>query len=214
MSELGILFGSLLITFFGVTPDTQRLPTPEYECETPVWTAAPEVKKGMFYGTIEVTCLVRGEHGGGFPHLKTHMEEYLLDNVETVHAGPTSVKYEELPSVFYDVTMLFASGDNEVRARGENYIGSDDTSVLVYDFFSKEIDASGMAGYMKKVNIEATAKSTESENWYAVTVSGLMEVEKPWFAPSGTFKKQIVSEIEKQVEAKKEEVITEVANNI
>src|SRR5688572_15534698 len=99
MFDITAVFGIIFSGLFGVGPSTNLLDAPEYQCAKPAWVKAPAIKSGHFEGTVQVACKVKGEHGGGFPHLREHMEAFLLESSETVHAGPIALEYKGMPGV-------------------------------------------------------------------------------------------------------------------
>ncbi|HAR43082.1 MAG TPA: hypothetical protein DCS07_10720 [Bdellovibrionales bacterium] len=176
-------FLSLLL--FGILNTTA---TPiAWNCQPAEWLSTPELKNGIFTAALTSECTV-GAPGGRVLNL----DQYLLDRVgqgTTIHEGPISETYADLPSIRYDLSMRLENDGNPVTIRSDVHFATDRKDRFVYASASKDIEATGTASYLKKVTerVEVTA---QPESQFRFSVSSSIEVEQPWYAPSGAFKSQ------------------------
>lgn len=160
--------------------------TPTWNCGEEKWIESPSMVDGVFMGSLTVDCELIGQGGGGFVAL----EKYISDTIQktrTLHGKPAEEKTENGRLVRFDVTTDVKDEGAPVAMREEVTIRTDGKKELVYATESKEISASGMASYLKKVTFMAKIEATEQKNGdqkstYKMTMVNSVQVERPWYA--------------------------------
>ena len=188
----------------------------DWSCNQAVWTDAPRVEDGKFKGTIAVDCTFIGVSGGGFPELNDYLNYKVSRSpeVRTVHAGPIDETYANLPSTYYDVTMNMNVQNTDVQVREDAHIATDRQSQLVFANFSKDIQGSGNAQYLKKLDAVLNITGEMTTRTYQIHAVNTLHIKKPWYAPEGQFLSEIKKSIMKHIHQVEETIITEIANHI
>lgn len=175
----------------------------EWSCEKPVWTSGPALQGGLFKGSMGTNCRVRGIDGGGFPVLEKYLHEKITTSpeVERVHSGPIARTYKDLPSSYYDVTVTMASGDDKVWIREDVDIATDSVQKLIFAAHSTKVEGEGYGKYMRRLDAVASIEATKEAGVYTYRLDNVTHVEKPWYAPGGMFKKEVIEAVEGQFKA-------------
>lgn len=165
-----------------------------WECSSPKWVEPPTMEGGKFRGKIKGECLIQTREVNNYKKLAQGIAEEIVVESKTVHSGPESEIYEELPSVVLDVTTAVnEQGLNSIRS--DIHLPSDQDKYLAFITLSKKISATGLAAQLEKLNTRTEMKLLDSthhkmvlynENW----------VNKPPLAPEGIFKKEVIKQIE------------------
>lgn len=160
------------------------------------------------------TCDFDAVQGGGFVHLRAHLNERVVHEAETVHRGPDSVTYKGDPAQKYDVTTRVGSATDYSDVRQNVFIGTDENSHLNFDSFSTRISGIGNGQYLKKTDIVARVTTTTTPRKFGTSLDATVQVQKPWYVPAGVFIDQVQRAIENNTERVERELITELANNL
>jgi len=186
----------------------------EWNCEKEDWVGAPTLgSDNIFRGTIAVNCLITESQKSGLVSLDTFLLQQVA-GAKIIHAGPIQEYYEGLPAVRYDVTVDIQNEHGTVVMRQDVHLATDRISRLMFATFSTNIDASGMAGYMRKVDAIVDVKPGPKQKAFSVRASTYMEVAKPWYVPRATFLKEATKAALDQFKGYRDKVIPELAGNL
>jgi hypothetical protein len=98
------------------------------------------------------------------------------------------------------------------------WIATDTKTVLYFDTFSKGMNNSGNAQYVKKMDLlSMLTPGVEGDNpdhLYGIKLTAYLEADKPWFAPSGMFKDKVRAAVEDNIHAAEKGVIETIIPNI
>lgn len=158
---------------------------PQWTCTDAQWVGTPGMQGGNFVGTQEGGCTVQLGHEGNLVLL----DQYFLEGVKaskTVHAGPTSETFQGLPGVMYDVTVEYDDGAS-VTVRADSHIATDQSTRVIYAVLSQSVRGSGMAGYIRKIDVTIEVDKGTAFGQVEVKLTNSITVDRPWYAPSGTF---------------------------
>jgi hypothetical protein len=168
----------------------------------------------QFHSTIGTFCLIVGRKGGGFVSLETRMEQEVKENTETLHAGPESVAFMNLPGHKWDITTLIETQKSKVRIRQDAYVATDLKSALAFATRSKKVWADGLAGYIRKFDITIHVSATEVPGTYRARLENTLDMERPWYMPSGAFSDQLKSTVWREFDKVQAQLVPEIANNL
>jgi len=188
----------------------------EWTCQNPEWVGRPGMVNGNFKGTIQSRCQFTAVKGTGYPTLQDYMIRKISQapEVKKIHAGPIDETYSGMPSIYYDVTIGVASGNDWVDVRQDAHLASDMQSRMLLDSISKSTHGEGYGKYLKKFDVFVDLNSTKTSGQYSVLFKSGTIVEKPWYAPTDMFINEVKNGmVNKMVELRKELVI-EMANNM
>ncbi|MBY0515886.1 MAG: hypothetical protein K2P81_03185 [Bacteriovoracaceae bacterium] len=152
-----------------------------FECSEPQWVTPAALKNGRFIGNLKASCQIK-KSGGSIRSVSTHFQKQATVGVLTVHSGPVNDFSLGLPGVVYDITAKDPNGS----IRSKIKMASDERDRFVYDSKSSEINLSGLAGYLRVLNLAIEVKRL-NENAFSVTLINGTEVAKPGLAPGGIF---------------------------
>jgi hypothetical protein len=200
-----------------LTPDQNRpvyLAAHQWECQSPYWQAAPEVKNNLFSGTVALDCEVEGSSGGGLVEARQHLISELPFQVSTVNAGPLVRNFEGLPSNAFDVSIRVQTSDEMVQMEGRTDIATDGFTRLRSVFATTRTPEEGSARYLKSVVDELDIQPASRAGWYKVTMRYASQIARPWFVSSKTFLEQIVQKQEEKLLNRREQVLNDLASHL
>lgn len=200
---------SLLLSLLAPSPGALRA-IDRAQCDEPKWKSDPVVVSKMFRGTLTMQCTIVTAGDGDYRKLA---ETYVRATTEkeTVHSGPTETTYENLPGVSFDVTLeVNDEGMNSVRT--DTYIVGDGESHFVVAALSKEIDASGLAANVTRMdNTVRVARGSEPRS-HVVNIETYTEVKKPLLIGVEGFKNIVMNQAETKMKAHGPETVAAVAD--
>lgn len=179
------------------------------QCGNLKWSEDPRISSGLFMGKMENNCVVTGLRSADIRKLHDYFEAKALDNVVIKHQGPDAESSLGLPGLRWDITVE----TNEGRIRNLLRIASDDRAALAYSIHSKEINFRGMAGYMRKLNIDYRVEVLSATS-VRITLNNLVHVQKPAVAPSGMFLRMAINNSEGQFTQSLNNLVDEVVRNL
>jgi hypothetical protein len=155
---------------------------PDTHCDSPHWAAPAESDHGTFRGDLFMDCWVTPA--------KTNEDLLLLksgiiDKIQaesTIHEGPISSSVGKLPSLKWDVSHLILENGNSIIIREEANLTTDSKDQLTYKTHSKNVSASGMAGYLRSVNFSMNVERTPSNKPIHIEFRNEVTVDRPWYA--------------------------------
>ncbi len=152
----------------------------EYECNVPSWNAPAESKNGIFVGDLSIDCSIIPElESFSLPGLRKRIAEK-VELESLVHQGPPlSLLLSDGP-LTWDVSHRFEEEGDTIQIRELLRISIENGNQLKYQTYSKEITASGMAGYLR--SIEFTMIITKKGKYARVSLKNRVEVKRPWYA--------------------------------
>jgi hypothetical protein len=169
----------------GLPEDATLNDAGQWTCGNPSWVGNPGMQPTGFVGVQEGTCTVQLSRDGSISALDQHFRDGIKDS-KIVHAGPVDETFQGLPGVLYDVTVEVTDGAF-VTIRQDVHIASDRTTQVIYATVSKSVAASGMAGYLRKLEIGMEITQGDAPGKYNVKLTNGITVAKPWYAPTGIF---------------------------
>jgi len=176
-----------------------------WSCDTGKWLSQPELDEdGIFTAVRGSECIVTSPGGKVL-----NLDRYLLSRVghgTTVNEGPIDEIYEGLPGVRYDLSMRLENDGNPMVIRSDVHFATDQKERFIYASQSKDIEASGTAGYLQKIT-EKVLVVALPENRFQFSLASSIDVAKPWYAPSGTFKTQMEKAFIKNFNSERDERI-------
>jgi hypothetical protein len=204
--------GSIMIMTFRILLMT-LMATPalalEHECELLRWIQAPRIANGLFTGKMQSSCVISGLGSTDIRKLHDHFESNALNDVVTTHQGPLADNSLGLPGQRWDVTIAAREGQMRNLLR----IATDSRDMLAYSIHSKEIHFRGMAGYLRKLNIDYRVQLLDATR-VKVSLENLTEVQKPGVAPTGIFLRMAIKNSEAEFLQNLQKLIQEVATNL
>lgn len=78
-----------------------------------------------------------------------------------------------------------------VTTRQDIHVSTDSRERLYYGSFTKSVQASGFAGYLKKIDTVFNLRSGSAAGTYKLELASRIIVDKPWYVPSGMFKSKV-----------------------
>lgn len=163
---------------------------PQWSCEPEAFTAPSVVEDGMFRASLQAPCVIKTDSTRGLSYLFDELKRRAV-KVDVVHSGPVEIEYQGLPGVQYDVsfeTLDEKGKPSGMKIRQDVFIASDGKSVLIYETLSKSIQASGFAGWLKKLDVRFRFETTSTAGEYNVVLGNTIHVKKPGLIPSKGFK--------------------------
>ena len=152
-----------------------------FTCASERWVAAPALREGKFMGTLEASCTLK-KTGGDLSQVESYFRNKILAQVTTRHEGPVADHTLGLPGVLFDVTVRHEGG----TIRNLVKIATDGRDALAYDARSKQISLSGLAGYLRKLDVIFKVTRIDADS-FKVTLTNTTHVAKPALAPGGIF---------------------------
>lgn len=153
----------------------------EYKCDFPFWSGASESHDGVFTGDLSLNCSVNDERVLRFSafDFKTKVIEK-IQSESVVNTFPESNPSTSSSPLTWDVTHRFKEEGNTVEIREFLTLSSETVDHLKYQTRSKEVKASGMAGYLRSVEFTMTLHRSGKD--LKVSFRNKVQVDRPWFA--------------------------------
>lgn len=175
-----------------VRAEASEAPPPAWRCEEPTWESEPGSSHGIFSSDLRMDCRLPLGATESTPSALQSIRSRVIALVEgrQVHAGPLVAEREGQTGVKYDVSHTVLEDGNPIQFREWVWINGKDASRLRYATESTEIEASGMAGYLKEVRFsadlvgvapDAAARAPASAE-LRVTLRNAVRIERPWYA--------------------------------
>ena len=156
-------------------------PAQAFSCGSERWVTPPALREGKFMGTLEASCTVK-KTGGDLRQVESYLRNNVLAQVTTRHEGPIADHSLGFPGVSFDVTVRHDGGS----IRNLIKIATDGRDALTYDARSKQISLSGLAGYLRKLDVIFKVTRIDADS-FKVTLTNTTHVAKPALAPGGIF---------------------------
>ncbi|MCM0604665.1 MAG: hypothetical protein KA715_01095 [Xanthomonadaceae bacterium] len=211
----GILAGFLALfnMSFYSTDFNADVEKPTWSCKDLTWVQKPEVSNGKFKGAAEVVCIFEAKAKTGFSALRGYLVEK-TEKSKKVHSGPKDETYQKQESIYYDITREELFGEDKIEVRADVHLATDLEKKLIYDVFSKSINATGYAGLIKKLDLKTNLNVTDKEHVYQLILNIAAEVKKPALVPAGAFRDGLKKQIEKNAPNVERGVREEIQNQI
>ncbi len=156
-------------------------------CSDPEWLESPEMQEGHFVGSLVMKCRIPG---AAKPETIVEMRgliEKILREERTIHGEPIQVQEKGMRGLAYDSTSRIQDGSNQLTIREEARLIDDSKKELLYTTRSKDVEGTGMAGYLKSVNFAAHAQLAEPSEGMRLELRNEVRVKRPWFAVAPIF---------------------------
>jgi hypothetical protein len=159
-----------------------------WSCSEPEWREPPEIERGVFTGKLRMEChLSTVKTDRVIPKIRAAIVE-LLESEREIHGAPTPVLHDAMRGLAYDATTTLKESGGDLKIRESATVVDDGERKLVYRTHSKEISASGMAGYLRAVEFSATAFAEEKQGeGVRIELQNDIQVERPWYALAPIF---------------------------
>lgn len=180
----------LFFPLFQIETQTVHTFSSTVACQPAAWVNNPGIVKGKFLGDLEMTCVFTQANGGGIKAAAESLEDNIAKTSDIVHQGPISETFENLPSVFYEVTRKTKDSSGDLTIKSENHIATDQSTKLLSVTTSTSVKGTGNMSYLRKLNGRLEINSTGTDS-FEMKITSHTEVSKPWFAPDDMFKKEV-----------------------
>jgi hypothetical protein len=187
-----------------------------YTCDPLAWTTPATLgSDGHLRGVAQVECDFKALSGGGYPELENFLLASMKKQATHVNSGPIAGTVNSMPSQTYDFNMNLTFSGKQVDAHEVGTIATDEQTRLVSLMKTLQITGSSYDAYIKgfDMTLDVTPKITTIGD-YHVSLSLAIDMTKPWYAPAGTFKSEVVKAVESTVTSYKDTMIGEIQNNI
>jgi hypothetical protein len=160
---------------------------PTYQCTKAQFAGEPEIKSGIYTASMYSDCVVTGADGKGLKDLEA---QQLRDTAQAgkINQGPISETFLGLPSTYFDITVSVKDPNGSGEIRNDIHIATDSARRFLFSSVSKSITLSGMAGFLKKIEILFEVNPTQTPGRYSVKLTNTVHVAKPAAAPELIFK--------------------------
>ncbi len=199
-----------LLLILGISFGTAAsvLAAPVVVCESGTWAEVPMLQAGVFVGSIQSSCDI-SESTDASTKLGQHFQNKINQGVIQVYEGPVLDATLGVPAVHYDQRVRTPEG--EIR----NFIrfGGNGTDLYVYSSHSKEVNFSGTARYLSRLDIDFRIERLPNHH-LKVTLINLTNVQKPRFVPVGIFLSMAKSRSLSQFQASLENLGKEVGESL
>ncbi len=183
---------------------------PTTNCGPAQFAEEPSIRNGVYTATLYSDCQISGATGKGMPDLETAQIRE-TSQAGTVHQGPVSETFLGLPSTFFDVTVTQSDPGGSGSIRSNVHIATDGKSRLLFSSVSTEVNLSGMAGYLRKIETQYEVKSGTSAGRYSFKLTNTITLAKPAAAPDFIFKPIAKKNALEQFTRKRDEVVAQTA---
>jgi hypothetical protein len=193
MKPTRFLFASIcaLVGTFSVSALALTDYVVDYHCGDTSWAKRPEVVNGKFEGKIQFTCTFKANQGGTLAQLETALGREIIENAKTVHSGPTTTTFQNLPATHFDATSVEKTGDMSATIRSDIYFMQDGVDRFISATQSKEITASGVSKNLKSLNAGFEIKQVAAGD-YSASFYTEVQISKPSLVPTGLFKNMVM----------------------
>lgn len=188
---------------FSIYGEQEQIQPEGYMCDQFVWTKPLAYTGSRLKGTITARCEVVGEANVGFEGLRDYYLTEIPKNASKIYAGPTKTTYKTVDATYYDLEVSQKLGTDSIVTRQDVYIATDTVNIFHSDAMSKNIQGTGNADYVKKVDLFSQTTPIalpNPDNKYVVNITAYMEFQKPWFAPGGLFMNEVKKAIEGNIQ--------------
>jgi hypothetical protein len=150
------------------------------------WENQPQILGGIFQATIATDCTVSGALVDRIPALRDDLVRQVL-SFPKIHSGPTPHEGYGMPGVRYDASIHVEDGGNVLDIREFAHVYSDGSDKIVYETLSQEIQATGQAAYLRKLDIRTDITKEKDPGTYTITLYSTTHVQKPSGIPNFLF---------------------------
>lgn len=162
-----------------------------WTCGETQWNKDAEMEDGVFQSDLRMECIVEKSNPKGFLDMANALLDYLGKN-RTVHSQ--SARTEKggparggLKIWTVDTTTKLSEEKESIAIHEIVTITTDGKSRLIFETASRDIYASGLAGYLKRVNFKAVLEPSDQPGRTRVVMHNQVAVERPWFALAPLF---------------------------
>ncbi len=168
------MFFAILLSLLSVNAFAQK-------CDPTQWVTPAVVTGGLYKGVLSVSCVLK-KSNPDIRLLSAGFKRLSLSRAQTVHSGPMSDMLRGLSAEKFDTTIK----DKDGTIRSFQTFGSDERDLFSYDSKSQKINLSGLAGYLRKLDVSVDVKRLNSSE-IKLTLINTTHVAKPGLAPAGIF---------------------------
>jgi hypothetical protein len=150
-------------------------------CEPPHWNTPAESNDGVFTGDLTMECQLEG--GSNWNPKLSALRQKVIDKIReesVIHEGPTSLSSGFSPTLKWDASHTFAEDGNSVYIREIIQLSSPSKDEIKYETSSKQVEATGMAGYLRSVQF--SMEISKKEEAIQILFRNRVQVKRPWYA--------------------------------
>ena len=179
----------LILTVGGGSSATAAIPTEEWTCDDPVWEGEPGSNDGIFSSALKMNCSTLLS-----PEDSSQPLDYLRERVQalirkrTQHAEPTPDFRDGATLTRYETSHTVTDDGSPIEIRELVWLGPGGPETLRYETQSTQIQAKGLAGYLRSVRFSALLKVDRpgsegaSRARVMAELHNAIQVERPWYA--------------------------------
>ena len=155
---------------------------PVATCGNPSWIDEAVILDGIFIGNLEGMCDITGVQNGNVSKLYQYYLSQESLNVVAINSAPVAETSLAATGTIADLSVSM----NDGTMRSIIKIATDETNSVFYTSESKEINFSGTAGYLRKLNLDIRIDKV-SDDHFKVTLKNLTNIKKPALLPNFVF---------------------------
>ncbi len=174
---IAILLASLI---FSPLKNSEAAPSEKtYECASPNWNSPPESNDGVFTGDLTLECRINPEFEStvDISEVRKRIIEK-VKNETSIYQGEDTLSSDF--DLNLDVSHRLEEEGNAIQIRERVQISRASKTNLQYQTHSKEIMASGMAGYLRAVDF--SMKLIRDAKGVSISFRNCVQVKRPWYA--------------------------------
>jgi len=180
-----------------------------FKCEPEVWLGDHGISNGTFTGTLTGKCLVTNAAPSGVSSADQYFLSY-ISHATHVDVGPIEETFETFPSILYRVTDI----TDQLTIKSDEHIATDGKTKLIYAAFSTDINGSGLASYLRKLDLRVEVNSTPEPTQYEILLNTTISVAKPFFVPGGAFQSQAEKSAKEQYEKRRDKMLPDIVDHL
>lgn len=158
-----------------------------YDCSDEYWVDPPTLEDGHFRSKLGIKCKFEKRPQKDLFALRDSLDEYLRSK-RVVRRADKKQGADGSTTWEYDTVLTLTEKDDPVRIHEVVTLATDGKANFGYKTQSKEVDASGMASYLKHVEFALELKrESPAGAQFEVDMTNEIQVDRPWYALAPLF---------------------------
>lgn len=174
--------------------------TEAWTCPYWRWDSQPQIIGGIYQSRIATDCTIVRALPDRIPAFREDLIQQVM-SFPKIHSGPTAVRGFEMEGIEYDASIHIENGGNSIDIRELAHIFSDNTQKIVYETLSTDIQATGQAANLRKLDLRTDITNGEHPHSYTVTIYSTTHIRRPGGIPNAIFVAMAKDTIRKQFQA-------------
>jgi hypothetical protein len=171
-----------LLAALALLPLTSSHAATTINCSAPAWIEPAKIENGVFVAHLIGSCDLTGVTHANVEKLYQYYIAQQSINVAVVNSPPTANSSLAPVGTIADLTVNMDDGTMRSVIR----IGTDLTSAVFYSSRSQEINFSGFASLMQKLDLDIRIEKATDDH-FKISLINLTQVKKPRLMPNFTF---------------------------